>query len=389
VAPCRRDQRVLGAAHDGEGGQQVELGVGRVGRGLAPHRQLRQRLGALVELLGIQEQRFRGQGGTLRIAAHQSIALAGVLPEMLKGGLELAVQHHRGIGAEVVEHRRRLFEEERQVVLDAGGGDAIAHVLVDAAARGVALEQLAPAAAKARAGVVVHRELAAGEQANLGHRVEAALGVGVEVADRVDLVVKQVDAEGHRRAHREEVDQAPADRVLAGAYDLRHVAVAGQRELGLELGFLELLPALEMEGVAGQEGGRREAVERRGGRHQHHVGLFLADAPERGEPLADQVLVGREVVVGQGLPVREEGAAQLGCEEGDLVDQPLRVVRVGGEDRGGTARRLLAFGQLGQQQRVGRQRGAGQRETLACGELGEVHEVLEKCRTPRAGRRGV
>jgi hypothetical protein len=52
---------------------------------------------------------------------------------------------------------------------------------------------------------------------------------------------------------------------------------------------------LEVEGVAGQEGGRREPVQRGGGRHQHHVGLFLADAPQRGQALADQVLVRREV----------------------------------------------------------------------------------------------
>jgi hypothetical protein len=91
------------------------------------------------------------------------------------------VQHHAGLFAQVVEDRRGLLEEQRQVVLDAGGGDAVAHVLVDAALGRVALQQLAPAAAKARRGVVVHRELAAGQQAHLGHRVQAALRVGSKV----------------------------------------------------------------------------------------------------------------------------------------------------------------------------------------------------------------
>ena len=117
---------------------------------------------------------------------------------------------------------------------------------------------------------------------------------------------------------------------------------------------------------------------------------LLADAPERGQPLADQVLVRREAVVGQRLPVGEQGAAQVGREEGDLVDQPLRVVGVGGEDGGRAAGRFFALGQLRQQQRVGRQRRARQREALAGGELGEVHEVpAEMQNTPRRSARGV
>ena len=96
---------------------------------------------------------------------------------------------------------------------------------------------------KLRPRVVVHRELASGQQAHLGHGVQAALAVGVEGADRVDLVVEQVDAVGHRRAHGEQVDQAAAHRVFAGAHDLRDVVVAGQRELGLELRLVQLLLA--------------------------------------------------------------------------------------------------------------------------------------------------
>ncbi|MDT4869611.1 hypothetical protein FQZ97_1046510 [compost metagenome] len=71
--------------------------------------------------------------------------------------------------------------------------------------------------------------------------------------------------------------------------------VAGQRELALELGLVELLLDLEVKGVAGQKGGRRQPVQRGGGGHQHHVGagvlVVLLDAPERGQALGDQVLV--------------------------------------------------------------------------------------------------
>ena len=67
------------------------------------------RLGALVELLGVQEQRLRRQRRPLRVAAHQPVALAGVLPEMLEGGLELAVQHHGGVGAAGSRRRSRFL----------------------------------------------------------------------------------------------------------------------------------------------------------------------------------------------------------------------------------------------------------------------------------------
>ncbi len=395
-------ERVLGTAHGRERRQGVEFDVVRslragrgVRRGIGGRRrgglddQLRIALGARVELLGAQEQRLRRQRRPLGVALHQPVALARVLPEVLERRLQVAVQHHGGIDAEVVEHRRRLLEEERQVVLDAGGRHAHAHVLVDAALGRVALQQLAPAAAKARARGVVHRELAPGQEAHLGHRVQAALGVGVEGADRVDLVVEQVDPVRHHRAHREQVDQPAAHRVLARAHHLRDVAVAGQRELRLELGLFQLLPALEMEGVARQEGRGRQAVERGGRRHDHHVGLALADAPQRGEPLADQVLVRREAVVGQRLPVRKEGGAQAGREERQLVDQAPCVVGVGGEDGGGAAGGFFALGQAREQQGVGRGGRARQREALAGGEGGQVHENGEQCTTPRAGRRRV
>jgi hypothetical protein len=164
--------------------------------------------------------------------------------------------------------------------------------------------------------------------------------------------------------------------VFARAHHLRHMAVASQCELGLELRFLELLLGLEVKGVAGQEGRRRQAVERGGGGHQHHVGFLLADAPERGEPLADQVLVRGKAVVGQRLPVGEQGAAQVGREECDLVDQALGVVGVRREHRSGAARGVLAHAQLRQQQRIGRQRRTRQRESLARREVGEVHGTL-------------
>ena len=209
---------------------------------------------------------------------HQAVAFLGVLPEVLDGGFQVAVQHHGGGFAHVVEHRGRLVKEQRQVVLDAGRGHAVAHVLVDAALGRVAVEQFAPAAAELGAGRFVHGEFAPGQQAHFGHRVQAALAVGVEGADGVDLVVEQVHAVGHQRAHGEQIDEAAAYRVFAGADDLAHMVVARHGELGLELGLVEPLLGFELEGVARQKRGRPQAVQRRGGRHEDHVGRVFATA---------------------------------------------------------------------------------------------------------------
>jgi hypothetical protein len=321
-------------------------------------------VGAGVEGLDPQEQRLRRQHRAFGIALHEAVALLGVLPEVLEGRLQVAVQHHRGVGAQVVEDGGGVVEEQRQVVLDAGRGHAVADVLVDTALGGVAFEQFPPAAAELGPRAVVHRELAAGQQADLGHRVQAALAVGVEGADAVDLVVEQVHAVGHGTAHGEQVDQPAAHRVLAGAYHLGDVAVAGQGQLALEFGLIELLLDLEVEGVARQEGGWRQPVQGRGGRHHNHVGagvlVALLDAPQRGQALADQVLVRREGVIGQGLPVRKQRAAQVRRKEGHLVDQALRVGGVGGDDGRQAARRFFAGGQLRQQQGIGRAGRTGQ-----------------------------
>jgi hypothetical protein len=174
---------------------------------------------------------------------------------------------------------------------------------------------LAPAAAEGGARRFVHREFAARQQAHFLHRIQRALGVGIEGADGFDGVAEQVEPVGQRGTHREQVDQAAAHRVFAGRHHLRDVGVAGQRELRLELGLVQRFALLEEEGVGGQEGRRRHAHQRGGGRHQHHVALAAGDFVQRGQALGHQVLVRREGVVGQGFPVRQQVAAQLVAAE--------------------------------------------------------------------------
>ena len=252
-------------------------------------------VGSGIKLLGAQKQRLGRQHRALRVALDQAVPFACVLPKMGKSRLELAVQYQGGIGAEVVKHAGGFVKKQRQVVLNASGGHAVSDVFVNAASGRVALKQLAPAAAKPGSGRFVHRELSPGQQPNRGHRVEAALAVRVEGADAVDLVVKQIDPQGHQAAHGKQVNQPAAHRVFTRADHLGDMAVAGQRQLGLEPGFIELLFDLELKGVAGQKCRWRQPVKGGGRRHDHQVGagltVALVDAPQRGETLADEILV--------------------------------------------------------------------------------------------------
>ena len=353
-------QRLLRATLDAQIGQ----GPGVVHGLSLVNRQRGQRMGAGEQLLGAQEDGFRRQDGALGVGRQHLVAFARVLPKALQGLIHRPQQGHARLGPQVVEEGGGLFKEQRQVVLDAGAGQPLAHVLVEPRLARVAVHVLAPAAAKHLARGLVERELAARQQAHLGHGVEAALAVGVEDADRVDFVAEQVDAVGRHRAHGEEVDQAATHRVLAGAHHLADVLVAGQHQLGAEGGLIQALTLFELKGGAGQEGGRRQARERGGGGQQHHVqiallawfALRLHQAPQRGQALGDQVVVGREAIPGQGFPVREHRHAQARREEGQFGLQALRVQGLGADD-GGDAVGL--FAKACQQQGIGRAQRAG------------------------------
>jgi hypothetical protein len=153
--------------------------------------------------------------------------------------------------------------------------------------------------------------------------------------------------------------------------------VAGQRQLRLQCRLVEPFLLLEVEGVRGQEARWRQAHQCGRGRHQHHVEVAvlvrLQDAPQRGQPLGDQVLVRREGVVGQRLPVREHRDSQLGREEGQLTLQALGVGGFGRDDGRQSLLGGLCLGMSRQQQRVGRADGAGQGVALAWGDRGCLH----------------
>ncbi len=319
-------QRIGGAPLDRELGQGTRGGSiafdVRALEGLCPHEKI---LGAEEQIRG-RQQRPRA------VALQELVAALRVAPELGQRLVHLAVHADRGAFGQVVEDRRGPLEEQRQVVLDPGGGDAVAHVLVDAALGGIALECVAVAAAELVAPGLVHRKLARGQEPDFRHLVERALGVRVEGADRLDLLVHQIEPVGESAAHGKEIDQAAAYAVLARRDHLRDVAVAGEGELGSQRVQIERLSRLQEKTVRREKGRGREAGERGRRRNDGGVEVLAHDAVERREALRHQVVVRREMIVGQGLPVGQQQHRELRREPRDLVLQALRLGRPGAED---------------------------------------------------------
>ncbi|CFD97344.1 Uncharacterised protein [Bordetella pertussis] len=249
--------------------------------------------------------------------------------EALHGVVDVAHRDGDRVGRQVIEQGGGLLEEQGQVILDAGERDAVADVLVRQGAGGVAFEHFAKPRPEAVARLFVHGKLAAGQQLHFAHRIQAALRVDVEAADRFDLVVEQVQPVGHHRTHGKQVDQAAAQAEFARRGDLGNVAVVGQRQLRAQGRFVEPVLLLERKRIRGQEGGRRQAVQGGGDRHGQDVHALVHERVQRAQALRDQVLVGRERVVGQGFPVGQLAHAQFGRELRDFIGQPLGLQRVG------------------------------------------------------------
>ena len=313
------------------------------------------------ELVRRQEQRVRRQQRALLVAPHQAMAALGVVPETLDRSLGVAVQHQDGVVAEVIEQRGGFIEKERQVILDAARSELVGDILVNLALARVAFEAIAKVLPEAGHAGFVERYFARRQQVNLGHLVERALGVRVEGADRLDLVVEQVDAVGQGRflfaAHRKQVEDAAAHGELARRQHLVDRAVAGLRQARTQLVGIQRVLFLEQKGVCVEITGRTQALHGRGGRCDQYIHLAGGRQPERGKTLRDQIGVGRQRVVRQRFPVRQKVRAQTGGEPGHFLDQPRRILRGLGQDQQ-TPRLACEAGNDLAIRRAGRQRDA-------------------------------
>ena len=245
-----------------------------------------------AEELIFAKKQIRGrQQRPVGVTAQQVIARLGVDPELPDRLGYRMVQAYLSRRREIVEQRGGFVKKQRQVVLDAGGQQALADILVDPASGRIALEGFTKAHAKRGAGGIVAGKLARGQQADVIDLVNAALGVDIESADAVDFVVEQVDAVGQCAAHRKQVDNAATDAEFTRRDNLRNMRIAGQHQLFAQ-GFRRQFGALlEEKRISGNEARGRQPVKRGGDRNHRNVESRVSDLIQRGKALGDQVLM--------------------------------------------------------------------------------------------------
>jgi hypothetical protein len=231
---------------------------------------------------------------------------------------------------QVVEQRVGGIKEKRQVELDAGGGDAVAHAAVDCAAGRVALEAGTVAPAEGADRIAIERHLARGEQTHRGERVERALALRVETADRLDFVVEEIDAQRRVGTHRIDVEQRAAHRVLAGAGNLAHARVARlgkPQPKGLEC---QPLADAERKTAAGHVLPGSEALQQGVDGDQDQTAAHRGQFGERQQAFAGDVRMRREHVVRQHLAIGQgEDAQALRREETEFGATTLEAAAVG------------------------------------------------------------
>ena len=223
-----------------------------------------------------------GRRGALRsVRAHRS------------RNARLPVRHpageHLGVGRQVVEEGRGFFEEQRQVVLDTGGNDAAGQVPENRAAPEIHVETLTKARLEAGDLVLLHRELAGRQQADRVDLVDRALGLGIEGAQGLDLIVEQVDPVGQLAAHGEQVDQGATHGELAMLVDRVDAAVAAGFQARAHLFDVDRLAHIQHQAAAQQEAGRGQAVQGGGDRHHEDAVIELRQPIETGDALGNDV----------------------------------------------------------------------------------------------------
>ena len=172
----------------------------------------------------------------------------------------------------------------------------------------------------------VETQLAAGVDDDLGPRPGGALVGHGELAQAVDLVAPQVDADRGVGGGREDVDDRPPDGELAAVLHLVLTAVAERGQTGHEVVEVDGVPLPHHDRFVLPRPGREPLDERTGGRHHdpRRAG-GVAELPEDLAPAGHHLDAGAHPLERQGLPGGEQGH-RLGTEvDGEVTGQALGV----------------------------------------------------------------
>ena len=180
--------------------------------------------------------------------------------------------------------------------------------------------------------------------------------------------------------------RASADAEFARRHNLRHVRVTGKRELRAQRVDVEPLPLRKEERVRREERLRREAIEGGLRGDERDVAFASRDTVEHRQPFGNEILMRREMVVRQRLPIGEDADRERRREPCDLGREACRRERVGTDDDEHSPLRARFDADLCQRERIGRSRERRQCDPLAvCGQFADERRQRRKRIYRRSG----
>ena len=271
-----------------------------------------------------RRDRSLSRGGPAGLA--QLLDLAFHLRGPVGRALRLDDEHVR-LGRQQLSEHRGTLEQDLEVGLHPFEGDPVGESVQLAREVRVAVER----GDRATAHVVGQEQLTARERGQGLHRAQRALARHGEGPQRIDLVPEQLDAHGVVVGRREHIEEEAAHGELSARGDHVGPSVAGDREPVGELVQRNLVAPARDDRVEPVRAGDH-VLDDRTDRRDDDPRRVLRAQPVKGlEPPGDRLGAGRQLLVREGLPRREEHG--VGCPRLDLRCETLGVARAGQHDQ--------------------------------------------------------
>ena len=285
---------------------------------------------ALRDVIGIQKQRRWRQQRAFDIVPPLFVALGQILPELVDVGPERLRQDEQRVLRQIIKNRFELVEKERQVIFDASGHQTVADVFVDLADQRITGDLFAVALAKLSYRIGVGRKFACGQQFDAVGSLQRALVGRIETSDRFDFIIEQIDAVGQAAASRVEVDDRSSDRELTVLHHLRYIRIAAGLEPASERVDFESVTDFQQQHMLLDIAAWRQFLQQGVDRQDQDVtGLSVGQRVQGFQTVGNNVLMRREYVVGQGLPIRQmQQRVATTTVEADLVVQLAGVGQI-------------------------------------------------------------
>ena len=240
----------------------------------------------------------------------------------------------QAVWRQVVEQRRGVVVEERQVVFEALRGLSVADLPVERAIDDFFAVVQAGVLAVAGAAGVGEVEFAARQDADAVPFFQGALVGDGEGADAVDGVVEPFEADGVGGVHRVEIDDVAARGVFAFAADVVRAALVARVNEALDEGVArEAVADGEVDAVFVEVGLRTEALAQGGGARDDDAVCARRQFGQDAQAFGDEVGMRGVLVIRQGFPVAEP------VERGRVAQPVFEVfvpvfagARVGGDE---------------------------------------------------------